>query len=234
MVVASGVEPPAVMHRVQVLHMDGFQQLEETAEHLLPKARVDGEHGVGDRGQGSAAGRAVAVGIGKVVADVAQDGEVEFFHLVVGHLDEVSIAGVRGGREAPVVAVAGMEEGGAVAEGEEGADSHIGGVVGLELEMRGVDALAKTQHGKGQTLVDATSADGVVGGENVPIGVLGAPLGDVGVVVVLVEMGDDEVDLFARGPVQEGGEEPLRVTPIVEDYQAVLFFSHETAVVDVV
>ena len=35
-----------------------------------------------------------------------------------------------------------------------------------------------------------------------PVGVVGTPLGDVGVVVVLVEMGDDEVDDFAVGVVE--------------------------------
>ena len=81
--------------------MDGVEQLEWAAEHLLPQTGVDGEHGVVDGWV--------------VVADVAQDGEEEFFHLVVGHLYAVDVGGVGGGREVPVVAVARMEEGGAVA-----------------------------------------------------------------------------------------------------------------------
>ena len=56
-----GGEPPGIVHGMEMANMDGVEQLEWAAEHLLPQTGVDGEHGVVDGWV--------------VVADVAQDGE---------------------------------------------------------------------------------------------------------------------------------------------------------------
>lgn len=140
---------------------------------------------------------------GVVLTDVVQDGKEEFFHLVIGYLHPVDVGGVGGGREIPVVAVAGVEEGGAVAQGEYGAYTHISGAVGLEVEVGSGHLFAEAQDGHRQRFVDAAATDGVVGGEEMPVGIVGAPEGDVGIVVVLVEMGDDEVYVFALGVVEQ-------------------------------
>ena len=144
-------ETPGVVHGMEMANMDGVEQLEWAAEHLLPQTGVDGEHGVVDGWV--------------VVADVAQDGEEELFHLVVGHLYAVDVGGVGGGREVPVVAVASMEEGGAVVQRDDGAHSDIGGAVGFEVEMGCGHLFAEAQDGQRQRFVDATATDGVVGGE---------------------------------------------------------------------
>ena len=81
--------------------VDGVEQLHRAAEHFLSQAGVNGEHGVVDM-------RVVAL-------DVAQDGEEKLLHLVGGGLYAVLVALVGFGREVPVVAVARMEECGAVA-----------------------------------------------------------------------------------------------------------------------
>ena len=197
-----GGEPPGIVHGMEVADMDGVEQLEWAAEHLLPQTGVDGEHGVVDGWI--------------VLADVAQDGEEELFHLVVGHLYAVDVGGVGGGREVPVVAVASMEEGGAVAQRDDGAHSDIGGAVGFEVEVGRGHLFAEAQDGQRQRFVDATATDGVVGGEEVPVGGVGTPLGDVRVVVGLVEMGDDEVDGLAVGVVKLTVQQSVGVEPVVE------------------
>ena len=88
--------------------------------------------------------------------------------------------------------------------------------VGFEVEVGSGHLFAETQDGQRQRFVDATATDGVVGGEEVPVGVVGTPLGDVGVVVVLVEMGDDEVDGFAVGVVEQTVQQSVGVEPVVE------------------
>ena len=195
-------ETPGVVHGMEVADMDGVEQLEWAAEHLLSQTGVDGEHGVVDGWV--------------VVADIVQDGEEELFHLVVGHLYAVDVGGVGGGREVPVVAVASVEEGSAVAQRDDGAYSYIGGAVGFEMEVGSGHLFAEAQDGQRQRFVDATATDGVVGGEKVPVGVVGTPLGNVGVVVVLVKMGDDEVDGFAVGVVEQTVQQSVGVEPVVE------------------
>lgn len=100
--------------------------------------------------------------------------------------------------------------------------------------MRRFHAFAKTEHGKGECFIDTAALYGVVGREEVPAAVGGAPLGDVGVVVVFVEMGDDEINLFVGGVVQQWEEYAVGVEPVVEHYEAVFLFGHETAMVYVV
>lgn len=128
-------EAPAVVHGVEVGDVYGVEQLQGAAEHLLPQTGVDGEHGV--------------VYMRVVALDVAQDGEEKLFHLVGGGLYAVLVALVSFGREVPVVAVAGMEECGAVAQRENGAHAHIRGAVGIEAEVGRFDAFAKAQHRQG-------------------------------------------------------------------------------------
>ena len=94
-------EAPAVVHGVEVGDVYGVEQLQGAAEHLLSQAGVNGEHGV--------------VYMRVVALDVAQDGEEEFLHLVGRGFDAVGVALVGFGWEVPVVAVARMEECGAVA-----------------------------------------------------------------------------------------------------------------------
>ena len=67
-----------------------------------------------------------------------------------------------------------------------------------------------------------------------PVGGVGTPLGDVGVVVVLVEMGDDEVDGFVVGVVEQTVQQSVRVEPVIEYDYTVLLLGSETGVVDVV
>ena len=43
-----GGETPGIVHGMEVADMDGVEQLEWAAEHLLPQTGVDGEHGVFD------------------------------------------------------------------------------------------------------------------------------------------------------------------------------------------
>ena len=167
-----------------------------------------------------------------VALDVAQDGEEQLLHLVVCGLYAVGVALVGFGWEPPVVAVAGMEEGGAVAQGEDGAHTHIRGAVGIEAEVGRFDAFAEAQHRQGQTLVYAPPPHGVVGGEEVPVGVCGAPVGDVGVVVVLVKVGDDEIDCLACGGLEQRGKAAAGVLPVVEDHQAVILFGGKAGMVD--
>ena len=107
-----GGEPPGIVHGMEVADMDGVEQLEWAAEHLLPQTGVDGEHGV--------------VNDGVVVFDVAENGEEELFHLVGGDFHPVYVGGVGREGEIPVVAVAGVEEYRAVAKGEDGADPDVG------------------------------------------------------------------------------------------------------------
>ena len=121
-----------VVHGIQPADVDGVEQLHGAAEHLLSQAGVNGEHGVVDM-------RVVAL-------DVAQDGEEKLFHLVGGGLYAVLVALVGFGREIPVVAVARMEEGSAVAQRGHGAHAHIGRAVDVEVEMGGLHLLAKPQH----------------------------------------------------------------------------------------
>ena len=109
---AEVVKTPAVVHGVEVAHLDGVEKLQGTAHHLLSQAGVDGEHGV--------------VNDGVVVFDVAENGEEELFHLVGGDFHPVYVGGVGREGEIPVVAVAGVEEYRAVAKGEDGADPDIG------------------------------------------------------------------------------------------------------------
>ena len=211
-------EAPAVVHGVEVGDVYGVEQLQGAAEHLLPQAGVDGEHGVVDM-------RVVAL-------DVAQDGEEQLLHLVVCGFYAVGVALVGFGRESPVVAVAGMEEGGAVAQGEDGAHTHVGGAVRVEVEVGRFDTLAEAQHRQGQTLVDAPPPHGVVGGEEVPVGMRGAPAGDVGVEMVLMEMGDNEIHRLSRSGLKQGGKAAAGVLPVVEDHQAVILFGGEAGMVD--
>ena len=75
-----GVTLPVVVHGVEVGDVEGAEQLEWAAEHLLPQTRVDGEHGVVDM-------RVAAL-------DVAEDGEEELFHLVRCDFYTVGVAPV--------------------------------------------------------------------------------------------------------------------------------------------
>ena len=211
-------EAPAVVHGVEVGDVYGVEQLQGAAEHLLPQAGVDGEHGV--------------VYMRVVALDVAQDGEEQLLHLVVCGFYAVGVALVGFGREPPVVAVAGMEEGGAVAQGEDGAHPHVGGAVRVEVEVGRFDTLAEAQHRQGQTLVDAPPPHGVVGGEEVPVGMRGAPAGDVGVEMVLMEMGDNEIHRLPRSGLKQRGKAAAGVLPVVEDHQAVILFGGEAGMVD--
>ena len=109
---SEAVKAPAVVHGVEVAHLEGVEKLQGTAHHLLSQAGVDGEHGV--------------VNDGVVMFDVAENGEKELFHLVGCDFHPVYVGGVGREGEIPVVAVAGVEENRAVAKGEDGADPDIG------------------------------------------------------------------------------------------------------------
>ena len=204
------------MHGVEVGDVYGAEHLQGTAEHLLPQTGVDGEHGVVD--------------MGVVALDVAEDGEEELLYLVGSGLHPLSVRPIGLRREIPVVAVSGMEQRGAVAQGKDGAHSHVGGTVGSEVEMRCVNALAKPQHGQRKAFVNTATAHSVVGGEEVPVGVRSAPARDVGIVVILVEMGNDEINRFALSLFEQPVQHPIRILPIVKDYQTVLLFGGKTGV----
>ena len=145
---------------------------------------------------------------------------------------------VRGEGEIPIVAVASMEECGAVAKGDDGTDADVGGTVGLEGEVGCGNGFAKTEHGKGESFVDTPTADGVVGGQQMPLLVLVflAPVQYIGVEVVLVEVRDDEIDslFFAFGLFKEFGQQPIWVAPIVIDDEQVGFTINKAAMMDIV
>ena len=205
-----GVTLPVVVHGVEVGDVEGAEQLEWAAEHLLPQTGVDGEHGVVDM-------RVAAL-------DVAENGEEELFHLVGCDFYTVGVGFVGFGREIPVVAVAGVEECGAVTQCDDGAYAYVGGTIGGEVEMSRVDTLAEAQHGQRKAYVDTATAHGIIGREQVPVGMDGAPVGDVGIVVVLVEVGNDEINRFALSLFEQSVQHPVGILPIVKDYQAVFLF----------
>ena len=47
-------------------------------------------------------------------------------------------------------------------------------------------------------------------------------------------MGDDEINLFVGGVVQQWEEYAVGVEPVVEHYEAIFFLGHETAMVYIV
>ena len=209
-----------VVHGIQPADVDGVEQLHRAAEHLLSQAGVNGEHGVVDM-------RVVAL-------DVAQDGEEKLLHLVGGGLYAVLVALVGIGREVPVVAVARMEECGAVAQRGHGAHSHIGRAVDVEVEMGSLHFFAKPQHRQWQRLVDAPTAYRVVRREEVPVRPCGTPFGDKGVEMVGVEMGDDKINHPPVALLQQGGQASGGVPPVVVNNQAVLLLGRKAAVVYIV
>lgn len=100
--------------------------------------------------------------------------------------------------------------------------------------MGSFDALAETQYGQRKRLVDTAAAHSVVRWQQVPPRMRGTPSRNIWVIVVLMEMGDDEINLLPFGVVQKKFQFALGVAPIIEDDKAILLFGHKTAVSDIV